>query len=310
MKKKGQRVDGWLVLDKPLGISSAKAVAITRRLFDAAKVGHGGTLDPLATGILPIAFGEATKTVAWAMAGRKAYRVRARFGEARDTDDGEGQVIETSTVRPSDEAIRAALPRFTGRIEQVPPDYSAIKVNGQRAYKLARADQPVVLAARPVDIYRLELLDPPPSEVGADWADLAVECGKGTYIRALVRDLARELGSVAYVERLRRTKVGPFTENQAISLEYLEGLDHSPARLEHLLPVETALDDIPALAVTEEEAGRLLHGQTLAVLRTGIRDTVPSGDSGLVLRAMLNRRLVALVRIDGGIIRSVRVINP
>jgi len=307
MKRKGQRVDGWLVLDKPLGITSFKAVATVRRLFDAAKVGHGGTLDPLASGILPIAFGEATKTVSWAMDGRKTYRVRARWGEARDTDDGEGEVIETSAIRPSTEAIRAALPTFTGRIDQLPPDYSAIKVDGQRAYKLARSDRPVVLTARPVDIYRLELLGQP----SPDEADLAVECGKGTYIRALIRDLGRYLGTVAYVSQLRRTQVGPFAENRAISLELLEGLGHSPARFEHLLPVETALDDIPALAVTEEEAGRLRHGQTLAMLRTGIRDTVPSGsDSGLVLRAMLEQSLVGLVRIDGGEIRSVRIINP
>jgi len=307
MKRKGQRVDGWLVLDKPLGITSFKAVATVRRLFDAAKVGHGGTLDPLASGILPIAFGEATKTVSWAMDGRKAYRVRARWGEARDTDDAEGEITETSDIRPSAEAIRAALPAFTGRIDQLPPDYSAIKVGGQRAYKLARTDRPVVLTARPVEIYRLELLGQP----SPDEADLAVECGKGTYIRALIRDLGRHLGSVAYVSRLRRTQVGPFGENRAISLELLEGLGHSPARFEHLLPVETALDDIPALAVTEEEAGRLRHGQTLAMLRTGIRDTVPPGsDSGLVLRAMLQQSLVGLVRIEGGEIRSVRIINP
>jgi tRNA pseudouridine55 synthase len=310
MTRKGQRVDGWLVLDKPAGISSAKAVAIARRLFEAAKVGHGGTLDPLATGILPIAFGEATKTVAWAMDGRKAYRVRARFGEARDTDDAEGAVIETSAIRPGVAALCDALPRFTGSIQQVPPDYSAIKVAGQRAYKLARADRPVALQPRPVEIDRLALVDRSGPDEALEWADLAVECGKGTYIRALVRDLARYLGTVAYVEALRRTRVGPFAENRAISLDSLEALGHSPARFEHLLPVETALDDIPALAVTEEEASRLRHGQALAMLRTGIRDTVPGGEGGPVLRAMLDRRLVALVRIDGGSIRSVRVINP
>ncbi len=306
MKRKGQRVDGWLVLDKPNGITSAKAVAKVRHLFDAAKVGHGGTLDPLATGVLPIAFGEATKTVAWAMDGRKAYRVRLRFGEARDTDDAEGQVIETSDVRPDAAAIEAALPRYRGAIQQIPPDYSAIKVGGQRAYKLARNDQEVVLAPRQVEIFRFALIGRP----DADHADLEVECGKGTYIRALVRDLARDLGSVAHVTQLRRTQVGPFGEKQAISLEMLEALGHSPARFEHLLPVETALDDIPVLAVTEEEAGLLLYGQALPVLRTGIRDTVPDDASGPTLRAMLDTRLVALVRIDGGMIRSVRVINP
>ncbi len=306
MKRRGQRVDGWLVLDKPVGITSAKAVAKVRHLFDAAKVGHGGTLDPLATGVLPIAFGEATKTVAWAMDGRKAYRVRLRFGEARDTDDAEGQVIETSDVRPDDDAIRTALPKFRGPIQQVPPDYSAIKVDGQRAYKLARADQEVVLTPRQVEVFRFELIGRPDLET----ADLEVECGKGTYIRALVRDLARDLGTVAHVTRLRRTQVGPFGEKQAISLEMLEGLGHSPARFEHLLPVETALDDIPVLAVTAEEASRLRAGQALPMLRTAIRDAVADDPSGPTLRAMLEDRLVALVRIDGGMIRSVRVINP
>jgi len=306
MKRRGQRVDGWLVLDKPLGITSAKAVAAVRRLFDAAKVGHGGTLDPLATGVLPIAFGEATKTVAWAMDGRKAYRVRMRFGEARSTDDAEGEVTETSAVRPDDQAIAAALPRYCGAIQQVPPDYSAIKLGGQRAYKLARNDQPVALSPRTVEVFRFELAGRP----SPDEADLVVECGKGTYIRSLVRDLARDLGSVAYVAGLRRTQVGPFSENRAISLAMLEGLGHSPARFEHLLPVETALDDIPVLAVTEEEASRLRSGQALPMLRTGIRDTVPDDQGAAPLRAMLENRLVALVRIDGGMIRSVRVINP
>jgi tRNA pseudouridine55 synthase len=216
-------------------------------------------------------------------------------------------VVETSDVRPTDQAIVAALPALTGSIAQVPPDYSAIKVAGQRAYKLARAERPLALTPRQVQIERFALVGRP----DPDHADFVVECGKGTYIRALIRDLARSLGTVAHVSALRRIQVGPFGEKQAISLAMLEGLGHSPARFEHLLPVETVLDDIPALAVTEEEAGRLRHGQTLAMLRTGIRDTVPyGGEGGLVLRAMLEQRLVALVRIDGGEIRSVRVINP
>ena len=306
MKRKGQRVDGWLVLDKPLGITSFKAVATVRRLFDAAKVGHGGTLDPLASGILPIAFGEATKTVSWAMDGRKTYRVRARWGEARDTDDGEGEVIETSAIRPSTEAIRAALPTFTGRIDQLPPDYSAIKVDGQRAYKLARSDRPVVLTARPVDIYRLELLGQP----SPDEADLAVECGKGTYIRALIRDLGRYLGTVAYVSQLRRTQVGPFAENRAISLELLEGLGHSPARFEHLLPVETALDDIPGLAVTQEDAFRLSQGRGIVLLPRQVETikTLLKGASRTVLASHGNQA-IAICEMRAGQLSPVRVFN-
>jgi len=306
-KRKGDRVDGWLVLDKPVGVSSARAVAIVRRAFNAAKLGHGGTLDPLAGGILPLAFGEATKTVGLVMDGRKTYAFSLRFGVQTDTDDAEGKPVATSDARPSDEAIRAVLPRFTGRVEQMPPAFSALKIDGKRAYDLARADQPVVLKPRQVEIFSLEMVGRP----DADTADFVVDCGKGTYIRSLARDLALALGSVGHVVALRRTRVGPFNEKQAISLALLEGLGHSPARFEHLLPVETVLDDIPALAVTEEEAARLRMGQSLPMLRTGLRDSVPQAvDGAALMRAMSGDRLVALVRGENGEIRPVRVINP
>ena len=304
-KRKGDRVDGWLVLDKPVGVSSARAVAIVRRAFNAAKLGHGGTLDPLAGGILPLAFGEATKTVGLVMDGRKTYAFSLRFGVQTDTDDAEGRPVATSGARPGDEAIRAVLPRFTGRIEQMPPAFSALKIDGKRAYELARADQPVVLKPRKVEIFSLEMVGRP------DAADFVVDCGKGTYIRSLARDLALALGSVGHVAALRRTRVGPFDEKQAISLALLEGLGHSPARFEHLLPVETVLDDIPALAVTEDEAARLRMGQSLPMLRTGLRDSVPqAADGAAPMRAMSGDRLVALVRGENGEIRPVRVINP
>jgi tRNA pseudouridine55 synthase len=305
MKRKGERIDGWLVLDKPAGISSAKAVAIARRAFNAAKLGHGGTLDPLASGVLPLAFGEATKTVSLVMDGRKTYRFTIRFGQQTATDDAEGEIVATSDVRPDDAAIAAALPRFTGLIEQTPPAFSALKIEGKRAYELARRGQTVELKPRPVEIFRLDLIARPEP----DLADFEVDCGKGTYIRSLARDLALALGTVGHVAALRRTQVGKFTENRAISLVKLEALGHSPARFEHLLPVETVLDDIPALAITEEEAALLRKGQFLPMLRTGLRDRVPPM-SDSPLRAMFGDRLVALVRTEDGEIRPVRVINP
>ena len=306
-KRKGERVDGWLVLDKPAGVSSARAVAIARRLFNAAKLGHGGTLDPLAGGVLPLAFGEATKTVGLVMDGRKSYSFRLRFGTRTSTDDAEGEAVPTSDRRPSDAEITAILGDFTGTVEQVPPAHSALKIDGKRAYELARAGQAVAMKPRKVEIFALRLV----SRSEPDIADFAVDCGKGTYIRALGRDIAEALGSVGHIEALRRTRVGPFGENQAISLAKLEALGHIPARFEHLLPVETALDDIPALAVTEEEAARLRLGQSLPMLRTGLRDRVPQTAQGAAtMRAMSGGRLVALVRVEDGQIRPVRVINP
>src|SRR5579862_457584 len=211
-KRRGQPVHGWVILDKPLGMSSSRAVAAVRRAFDAAKAGHGGTLDPLATGVLPVALGEATKTVAYAMAGRKRYQFRLRWGEARDSDDTEGSVVATSPVRPSREAILAALPRFEGLIAQRPPDYSAIKVAGERAYLRARQGAPIDLAPRPVEVKSLRLLDLP----DPDHALFEASVGKGTYIRALGRDLALALGTYAHVTALKRLSVGRFSLDRAI----------------------------------------------------------------------------------------------
>jgi len=252
-RRRGEKVDGWVVLDKPVGPGSTQAVSRVRRLFGAQKAGHGGTLDPLASGVLPIALGEATKTVPFVMDGRKEYRFTLCFGVARATDDAEGAVTATSDVRPSDEAIRAALPRFIGEIEQMPPAYSALKVEGRRAYDLARAGTAGALRPRRVAIERLELLGRP----DPDHAEFAVACGKGTYIRALGRDLARALGTVGHLSALRRTAAGPFREEAAISLSKLEALGHIPALFGVLAPVSTALDDIPALALTGDEANRL-----------------------------------------------------
>src|SRR6185369_8166034 len=242
MKRPKQKVDGWVVLDKPLGMGSTQAVGRVRWLFGAQKAGHGGTLDPLATGVLPIALGEATKTVPFVIDGRKEYRFTLQFGEARSTEDAEGEVTATSEVRPTDGAIRAALASFIGAIEQMPPVFSALKVDGKRAYDLARAGEAVALKPRQVTIERLELLGRP----DADHADFVVGCGKGTYIRSLGRDLARAVGTVGHLSALRRTAVGPFREEAAISLSKLEALGHNSPLLGALVPVATALDDIPA----------------------------------------------------------------
>jgi tRNA pseudouridine55 synthase len=297
-RKKGEKVDGWVVLDKPLGMTSTQAVGRVRWLFGAQKAGHGGTLDPLATGVLPIALGEATKTVPFVMDGHKEYRFTLRFGEARSTEDGEGEVTATSDVRPTDEAIRAVLGRFTGEIEQMPPAFSALKIDGRRAYDLARAGETVELKPRTVTIDRLELLGRP----DADHADFVVACGKGTYIRSLGRDLALALGTVGHLSALRRTAAGPFRETAAISLPKLEALGHIPALFGALAPVATALDDIPALAMTEAQADRLRQGQPVLLTR----DAPPSGT---LRRAESGSKLIALVRSDGAALQPVRVFN-
>ena len=298
MSRKKQKIDGWVVLDKPLGMGSTTAVGRVRWLFNAEKAGHGGTLDPLASGVLPIALGEATKTVPFVMDGRKEYRFTLCFGEARSTEDAEGEVIATSDARPTDEAIRAALPRFGGDIEQVPPVFSALKIDGKRSYDLARAGEAVEMKPRQVRIDRFELIGRP----DADHADFVVACGKGTYIRSLGRDLAVMLGTVGYLSALRRTAAGPFRQEAAISLPKLEALGHIPALLGALAPVATALDDIPALALTEAQANQLRHGQPVILTR----DAPPSG---ALLRAELDGRLVALVQSDGTSIKPVRVFN-
>ncbi|HVI52433.1 MAG TPA: tRNA pseudouridine(55) synthase TruB [Candidatus Sulfotelmatobacter sp.] len=303
-KRTGKPINGWIAIDKPLEMTSTAVVTKVRRLTGAAKVGHGGTLDPLATGILPIAMGEATKTVAYVMDGAKTYRWRVTWGESRSTDDAEGEVTATSDVRPATEQILAALPAFTGDIEQVPPAYSAVKIDGRRAYDLARKDQQVELKSRIVRIDSFRLVEATP-----DWAEFEVGTGKGAYIRSLARDLALALGTVGYVSMLRRTSCGPFHEGNAISLDMLEEFGHSAASANFILPVETALDDIPALALTEEEARRLQSGQSLSVLRLAARDTLSSIPAGITMRAMAEQRLVALARIEDGEVRPVRVLN-
>src|SRR5688572_7766746 len=253
---RGRKVDGWCVLDKPVGMTSTEAVARVKRAFEAQKAGHAGTLDPLASGCLPIALGEATKTVSFVMDGRKVYRFAVRWGAETDTDDAEGAVVATSDRRPGGAEIEALLPEFTGRIEQVPPRFSAIKIAGERAYDLARDGEVVELEPRAIVVHRLELLETPDPET----AVFLAECGKGAYVRALARDMGRRLGIYGHVVALRRLVVGPFGESDMIPLERLEELRHKAetsggdgvAGVLH--SVATALDDIPALAMTEADA--------------------------------------------------------
>jgi tRNA pseudouridine55 synthase len=254
-------VHGWLALDKPLGLSSTQALGKVRWLFGAEKAGHGGTLDPLATGLLAIALGEATKTVSFAMDGAKTYRFEVAWGEERTTDDLEGTPTHTSTARPSKESIESILNSFTGDIIQVPPAFSAIKIGGERAYDLAREGKNPDLAPRPVRVDSLRLLDTPdPSH-----AIFEVDCGKGTYVRSLARDFGRALGCYGHVTSLRRTRLGPFAETDAISLERLEELRNKApggnAMDGVLRPIATVLDGIPALAVDRNQAQRLRQGQ-------------------------------------------------
>ncbi|MHA1536590.1 MAG: tRNA pseudouridine(55) synthase TruB [Alphaproteobacteria bacterium] len=304
-RRKGQEINGWVIVDKPAGVTSARAVARVRGTLDARKAGHAGTLDPLATGVLPVALGEATKTITYLVDAAKSYRFVLRWGLATATDDAEGEIVARSDIRPDETAIRAGLPAFVGRISQTPPAFSAVKIDGQRAYAIARAKGEVRLEPRYVRVDRFEL----EAVIDEDHAAFLVTCGKGTYMRALARDLARALGSVGHVAELRRTGVGPFKEEMAISLEEFSSLGHSAAALGHLLAVETVLDDIPALAVTESEAGRLRSGQPVPVIRAGNQECIRDLADGAVLCALSDGKLVAYTRLEGRQVHPVRVLN-
>ena len=255
---------GWIILDKPVGLGSTTAVSAVKRILRQAgepktKVGHGGTLDPLASGVLPIALGEATKLAGRMLDATKAYDFTIRFGEETDTLDAEGKVIATRDIRPTHKQIEALLPRFTGEIEQVPPAFSALKIEGKAAYARARAGEEVDLKPRRVTIHALEMI-----EASADSATLSATVSKGTYIRSLARDIAHALNTVGHVTMLRRTRAGPFSLNQAISLDFLEEAAKARQLTRAVLPLQAALDDIPALPVTPDQAQLLRHGQRLS----------------------------------------------
>lgn len=307
-KNKGRPVHGWLVIDKPQGLTSTNVVTKLRRALDARKAGHAGTLDPIATGLLAIAFGEATKTIPFVVDGEKTYRFTARFGEARDTDDAEGAVTATSALRPSRGQILNALPAFVGQVEQVPPAFSAVKVEGERAYDLARAGETLFLKSRPVFIRALELLAMPDQS----HAEFEMRCGKGTYVRAFVRDLGLKLGCFAHVSALRRTSLGPFSESQAIPLDSALAFGNSPPAQNGLLPLKTALADIPALAVAEGDAARLRTGQT-ALLRGRLfhqaQELMGQAPPGAVLVTDQRGDPIAIARLERGEIVPLRVFN-
>jgi tRNA pseudouridine55 synthase len=298
------QLHGWIVLDKPLGLSSTQALGKVRWLFNADKAGHGGTLDPLASGVLPIAFGEATKTISFAMDGRKTYRFTVKWGSETSTDDLEGEVTAQTGHGAMQHDIDAALPQFLGAVQQKPPSYSAIKVSGERAYDLARAGEVVELAARTVSIESLHIEKHLPDNSSTTFV---VQCGKGTYVRSIARDLGRALGCLGHVILLRRLAVGPFSESDAISLEKLEEMRHRPGSESSLIglirPIETVLDGIPALAVMEAEAKRLQQGQ---------RVLLPEGEPLREAEAVLVTHAgtpLGMFRIEHGVLKAIRMFN-
>ncbi len=295
-RPKKRDVHGWVVLDKPVGMTSTHAVAVVKRAFAAKKAGHAGTLDPLASGLLPIALGEATKTVPFVMDGRKAYEFTVAWGSQTDTDDTEGKVIATSEARPDEAAIAALLPRFTGTISQVPPRFSAIKIAGERAYDLARDGEEVVLEARPVEIDALRIVSH-----SAETTTFEAECGKGTYVRAIARDLGLALGCLGHVAHLRRTRVGPFGIADATSVDALRESADSAAGA--LRPVMAALSLIPEIAISRDAAMRLKRGQS--VLLRG-RDVLPASPA---VYATCGGVLIAIGAVEQGEFVPHRVFN-
>jgi len=288
-------INGWINLDKPVGVTSTQAVAQLKRLFNAKKVGHAGTLDPLASGVLPIAFGEATKTVPVVQDGTKAYQFVVRWGEETDTDDAEGKVVVRSETRPSREQIEAMLPRFVGLITQTPPTYSAIRIAGERAYDLARGGEAFEIASREIVVHRLTLV-----EAERDEARFEAECGKGAYVRALARDLGRLLGCGGHVVFLRRTRVGPFSVDLATPLD---ALDASPeARAAALGPIEAGLAELPRLALDRNGAAILRRGQKLLLRGAGLPPEGPA------YAACLGSP-IAFGSIESGYFVSTRVFN-
>lgn len=306
-RKKGIPVNGWLNIDKPQGLTSNQVIGRVRRALNAQKLGHAGTLDPLATGILPIALGEATKTIQFAQDRDKVYSFTVTWGEARNTDDSEGEITATSAARPTASNINALIPRFIGEIEQTPPRFSAIKVDGERAYDLARSGEEVELKSRIVSVYDLKLLS-----TTENTADFELECGKGTYVRAIARDMGQILGCFGYISALRRLAVGCFSEENAIPLDTFEKMVLSSPPDRYLMPVETVLDDIPALALTDSEISRIKQGQTIRLLSR--QDLNRLNDAGIdegadLILATAYSQPLALLERDGVDLHPVRLFN-
>jgi len=312
-RKKGEDVSGWVVLDKPGDMTSTQAVSSVRRIFNANKAGHSGTLDPLASGVLPIALGEATKTVPYLMEAEKEYIFTVRWGVSTETQDREGKPTGQSDVRPSPKQVDEALKGFLGEIAQMPPQFSAVKVEGERAYDLARAGETVELEARTVVLHEAEIAE----AESLDLLSIRVRCGKGFYIRALVRDLAAKLGAEGHVWRLRRTAVGPFRESGSVTLDELQLLGQKGAASERLKPVETALADIPALAINGEDAFKLRQGRPIVLLphvmetlKPKFRDRIIAGqDASRAALALFQGKAVALGDVRAGQFKPTRVFH-
>ncbi len=298
-KRKGRDISGWLVVDKPAGMTSTAVVNKVRWALQAKKAGHAGTLDPEATGVLAVALGEATKTVPYITDALKAYSFAVRFGQATNTDDGEGEVIATSDTRPDDNEIKAALGAFVGDIMQVPPKFSAVKIDGQRAYKLARDGEDVEIAARPLWVEELVLTDRP----DADTAVLEMTCGKGGYVRAIARDLGETLGCKAHVTWLRRLWSGPFEVGDGLSFEQIETMAQSPDLDTHVRPLEMGLAELPMVTCSAEAAAKLRNGNPGMVIGSDV-------DYGDECWAAHDGRAVAVGRFKGGELHPSRVILP
>ncbi len=306
--KKGDPISGWVNLNKPYGMTSTQAIGKIRRILNAQKIGHAGTLDPLATGVLPIALGEATKTIPFVQDDIKVYRFTVTWGESRDTDDMEGKVTATSDIRPTEKEIQNALPHFTGEINQTPPQYSAIKINGERAYDIARKGNTAELKSRKVYIEDLILLEAREHE-----ADFEMVCGKGTYVRSLARDIAEHLGTKGYISALRRDQVGGFHIDDAILLDNIDNMEYVAARSECLLPLQTALDDIPALELKADETIKIRNGQALCLVSKLEFERLTNAGLGqketITALAMYEGNPVALIEQSKADIKPVRIFN-
>ena len=308
-KKNSNKISGWIILDKKTGITSRQAISKISKIYNFNKIGHGGTLDPLATGVLPIAVGEATKLISFIQNKKKKYSFTIRWGEATDTDDSEGKIIKKSNSRPNKEEIRNALISFIGKIQQTPPNFSAIKVDGERSYNLARKNIPVRHKPRQIEVYEFTLK----KIINIDSAEFEVICGKGTYVRSLARDIAEKLNTKGHVIKLRRHFVGNFNEKDKFFIDFSEEIIHSPTFLKKIIPIEKVLDDIPALSLTETEAMKLRRGQKIKLNSLNFKKhfvkEYPNYQEFETVYTVHDKKLVALIEIDDGLVKPKRVIN-
>jgi len=309
IKKNSNKISGWIILDKQSGITSRQAVSKISKIFKLKKVGHGGTLDPLATGILPIALGEATKLISFIQNKKKKYSFTIKWGEATDTDDIEGMILKKSNSRPNKKEIQIALRSFIGKIHQTPPNFSAIKINGKRSYNIVRKNLSVRHKPRQVEIFEFNLK----KIVNIDCAEFEVICGKGTYVRSLARDLAEKLNTIGHVIKLRRNFVGNFDEKDTIFIDFSEEIIHSPSFLKKIKPIEKVLDDIPALFLTETEAIKIRRGQKHTLdsfkFHNNLIKEHPNYKKFERIYTISDDKIIALIEIDEGIVKPKRIIN-